>query len=84
MHFPNASELDSTSTRLEVIDEKSAAHELWSPIDKPLPPRPFDEKTISLHEMESEELGIRPAERDRVASDEKKRTKENRYVRNMA
>ena len=81
------SELDSWPGPSEMIDDKSAAHELWSPVDKPLPPRPFDEKIVSLHEMEGEDLGIYPAapdlERERAEMDKKARIVANRYVRNM-
>lgn len=68
-----------------MIDNKYAAHELWSPVDKLLPPRPFDEKIVSLHEMEGEDLGIHPAERDleqdRAEVDKKARIVANRYVK---
>ena len=48
-----------------MIDEKNAVHKLsWSPVDKPLPPRPFDEKIMSLYEMVGGDLGIYPAERE--------------------
>ena len=81
------SELDSWPGPSEMVDENYAAHELWSPVDKPLPPRPFDEKIVSLHEMEGEELGIHPAERDlereRAEVDKKARIVANRYVRCM-
>ena len=81
------SELDSWPGPSEMIDDKSAAHELWSPVDKPLPPRPFDEKIVSLHEMEGEDLGIYPSaqdlERERAEVDKKARIVANRYVRNM-
>lgn len=80
-------ELESWPGPSEVINDKPAAHELWSPVDKPLPPRPFDEKIVSLHEMEGEDLGIHPAERDleqeRADTDRKARIVANRYVRCM-
>ena len=82
-----ASELDSWPGPLEMIDDKSAVHELWSPVDKPLPPRPFDEKIVSLHEMEGDDLGIHPAvrdlERERAQADTKARIVANRYVRSI-
>ena len=81
------SELDSGPGPSEMIDDKSAAHELWSPVDKPLPPRPFDEKIVSLHEMEGEDLGVYPAtqdlERERADVDKKAKIVANRYVRNV-
>ncbi len=56
-----------------------------SPVDKPLPARPFDEKIVSLHEMEGGDLGIHSAERDqeleRAEVDKKARIVANRYVR---
>lgn len=71
----------------EMIDDKFAAHELWSPTDKPLPPRPFDEKIVSLHEMEGGDMGIRPAdhdlERERAEMDKKAKIVANRYVRSV-
>lgn len=87
LHERKVPELESWPGPSEVIDDKSAAHELWSPVDKPLPPRPFDEKIVSLHEMEGEDLGIHPAERDlereRADMDKKARIVANRYVRCM-
>lgn len=70
-----------------MIDDKFAAHELWSPVDKPLPPRPFDEKIVTLHEMEGGDLGIHPVQRDmeleRAEVDTKARIVANRYVRRV-
>ena len=87
LHERKTSELDSLPGPSEMIDDKSAVHELWSPTDKPLPPRPFDEKIVSLHEMEGDDLGIHPAERDleqeRAEVDEKAKIVANRYVRCM-
>ena len=84
-HERKLSELDSLPGPTEMIDDKAAAHELWSPVDKPLPPRPFDEKIVSLHEMEGEELGMHPAERnlerERAEIDKKAKIVANRYVR---
>lgn len=86
-HERKISELDSLPGPLEMIDEKTAVHELWSPIDKPLPPRPFDEKIVSLHEMEGGDLEIDPAEQDlerqRAEVDKKARIVANRYVRSV-
>ena len=85
IHQRKLSELDSLPGPSEMIDDKSAVHELWSPVDKPLPPRPFDEKIVSLHEMEGEDLGIHLAERDlereRAEVDKKAKILANRYVR---
>ena len=79
--------LDSPPGPSEMIDEKSAVHELWSPMDKPLPPRPFDEKIVSLHEMEGDLLDIHPAvrdlERERAGVDKKAKIVANRYVRSI-
>ena len=87
LHERKVPELDPWPGPTEMINEKSAAHELWSPVDKPLPPRPFDEKIVSLHEMEGEDLGIHPAERDlereRADVDKKARIVANRYVKCM-
>ena len=87
LHERKTSELDSLPGPSEMIDDKSAVHELWSPMDKPLPPRPFDEKIVSLHEMEGDDLGIHPAERDleqeRAEVDKKAKIVANRYVRCM-
>ena len=86
-HERKVSELDSSPGPSEMIDEKYTAHELWSPVDKPLPPRPFDEKIVSLHEMVGEDLGIHPAERElereRAKIDEKAKIVANRYVRSV-
>ena len=86
-HERKVSELDSSPGPSEMIDEKHAAHELWSPVDKPLPPRPFDEKIVSLHELVGEDLGIHPSERDlereRAKIDEKAKIVANRYVRSV-
>lgn len=85
LHERKASGLDSLPGPLEMIDDKFAAHELWSPTDKPLPARPFDEKVVSLHEMEGGDMGIHPVERDlerkRAEVDKKARIVANRYVR---
>ena len=85
LHERKASELDSLPGPSEMIDDTFAAHELWSPMDKPLPARPFDEKIVSLHEMEGGDLGIHPLERDlereRAEVDKKARIVANRYVR---
>ena len=85
LHERKVPELDSLPGPAEMIDYKVAAHELWSPIDKPLPPRPFDEKIVSLHEMEGGDLRIHPGERDlkgeRAEVDKKARIVANRYVR---
>ncbi len=85
LHECKASELHSWHGPSEMIDDKYAAHELWSPVDKPLPARPFDEKIVSLHEMEGGDLGIHSAERDleleRAEVDTKARIVANRYVR---
>lgn len=85
LHERKASELDSLPVPSEMIDNKYAAHELWSPVDKPLPPRPFDEKIVSLHEMEGGDIGIRPAEhhfeREHAEVDKKAKIVANRYVR---
>lgn len=87
LHERKVPELESWPGPSEVIDDKSTAHELWSPVDKPLPPRPFDERIVSLHEMEGGDLGIHPAERDlereRADMDKKARIVANRYVRCM-
>ncbi|KAF6236714.1 hypothetical protein HO173_005005 [Letharia columbiana] len=85
LHERKASEVDSLPWPSEMIDDRFALHELWSPMDKPLPPGPFDEKIVSLHEMEGGDLGIHPAERDlereRAEVDKKARIVANRYVR---
>ena len=85
LHERKLSELDSLPGPSEIIEDKPAIHELWSPVDKPLPPRPFDEKIVSLHEMEGEDLGIYPAEQDlvrgRAEVDKKAKIVANRYVR---
>ncbi len=84
-HERKLSELDSWPGPSEMIDDKTAVHELWSPVDKPLPPRPFDEKIVSLHEMEGEYLDMHPAvrdlERQRAEVDKKAKIVANRYVR---
>lgn len=85
LHERKASELGSLPGPSEMIDDKSAAHELWSPIDKPLPARPFDEKIVSLHEMEGGDLVIHHAEqeleREQAKVDKKAKIVANRYVR---
>ena len=58
LHGCKKSELDAFTGPLEVIDDRFVAHELLSPVDKPLPPRPFDEKIVTLYEMEGGDLGI--------------------------
>ena len=87
LHERKASELDSLRGPSETIHDKCAAHELWSPMDKPLPPRPFDEKIVSLHEMEGGDMEIRPAdhylERERAEMDEKAKILTNHYVRRV-
>lgn len=87
LHERKASELDSLPGPSEMIDDKFAAHELWSPVDKPSPPRPFDEKIVTLHEMEGGDLGIHPVQRDmeleRAEVDTKARIVANRYVRRV-
>ena len=86
-HERKASELNSLPGPSEMIDDKFAAHELWSPTDKPLPARPFDEKIVSLHEMEGGDLRTHPAERnlelERAEMDKKVRIVANRYVRSV-
>ena len=85
LHERKLSELDSPPGPSKMVDEKRAVHELWSPMDKPLPPRPFDEKIVSLHEMEGEDLGMHPVERylerERAEADKKAKIVANRYVR---
>lgn len=87
LHERKMSELDSIHRPSEMRDDKSATYELWSPTDKPLPPRPFDEKIVSLHEMEGDQLEIHPVlrdlERERAEVDKKARIVANRYVRNV-
>ena len=87
LHERKASELDSFSRPSEMIEDKRAIHELWSPVDKPLPARPFDEKIVSLHEMEGSDLEIHPRERDlereRAEVDRKAKIVANRYVRSV-
>ena len=87
LHERKLSELGSIHGPTEMRGNKSATYELWSPTEKPLPPRPFDEKIVSLHEMEGEHMEVHPAlrdlERERAEVDKKARIVANRYVRNV-
>lgn len=87
LHGRKISELDSLPGPSEMIDENTAVHEMWTPMDKPLPPRPFDKNIVSLHEMEGGDLGTHPAERElkreQAEVDKKAKIVANQYVRSV-
>ena len=81
MQDRRSSEMHAVIMLQELSDGQNHEHELGSP-DKPLPPKPYDEKIpeIRVEERVAEGLGVHPAERDSQQRDVKEKIATQAYA----